>query len=255
MSQENGELDICVHVPKNAGITWRGLLIAKFGSENVFSNDVRSGRISSMKAQGFKADNSQWRGFKWLPEVVPPPLAQTTLAVRDRIIGHSPQHALQHARAVIGHFAVDTFDNVPEAQNANYFTIVRQPLDRMLSHYLYLLQLQRLMPRMRHWGETHNVNQDFGSFALDPTLKNYQAQFIGNDMSRYAAVGVFDNLGNFFARAGLIVDSQAPFPWLNQTTKQARSQDEAIIRDRGFVREFSEFHALDYELYETAKSG
>lgn len=249
MNRVERDLDICVHVPKNGGITWRGLLIDKYGPDRVFGSDVRSGRLSSMEAQGFKADNSQRGWRETLGKNTPALIAQAVAAVRDRKIGEDPSLALSKARVVIGHFAVDTFDAYPQSQDAEYNTVLRDPLVRMVSHYKYLNQLEKLMPRMRHWGEAHNAGRPFTEFALDPMLQNYQAQFVGDNLRRYSLVGVAENLPEFFTTAGLIGASE-PVARLNGTTWTG----EAIgVGDPGFVRDFTKFHEIDYILHQEAR--
>lgn len=237
--------EIHVHVPKSAGITIRGLLIEKYGPENVYSNDVVSGRLASMAKQGFKADNSQRGGRNKLAKIVTPTMAQVGLAIRDRLIGEEPSVVIKKASAVIGHFAVDTFDTIPEASQADYFTVLRNPLDRMVSHYRYLKQLDHKMAKMRHWGAGHNPHRPFTEFALDERLQNYATKFTGTDLGRYALVGTFERLDDFCNAIGLSIPGQLA-PNLNEGKWHGQVNG---IDDPGFVRDFEKFHSLDYETY------
>lgn len=237
--------DIYVHTPKTAGITLRGLLIDKYGPENVWNNDVVSGKLSNMQRQGFKADNSQRGGREKLGELVPTFLAQAAGALRDKIIGEQPEDALPKARVIIGHFAVSAFDGLPEAASADYYTIVREPLDRMASHYRYLNQLKKLMPKMRHWGANHDAARPFSDFAFDEQLQNYQTRFTGEELGRYALVGVYEDLPKFFVERGLLEPYTMP-KCLNKTTNTDVLPE---LGDPGFVRDFQDFHAIDYKVY------
>jgi len=238
--------EIHVHVPKTAGITVRGLLIEKYGPANVYGSDVVSGRLSSMEKQGFKADNSQRGGRNKLAKLVTPTMAQVGLAVRDRIIGEEPAEALKKASAVTGHFNVDAFAGIPEADAADYITMLRNPLERMVSHYRYLKQLDHKMGKMRHWGAGHNPNRPFGEFAFDERLQNYESQFVGTDLGRYALIGTFERIDEFCENAGLIMVGE-PVRNLNEGKWHGPVDS---FTDSSFVHDFEQFHAVDYSLYD-----
>ena len=245
--------DIFVHVPKTAGITLRGLLIDKYGPEYVYGCDIRSGRLSNMARQGFKADNSQREGRHKLAAVaakVPPVVAQTALAVRDKAIGEAPVEAFPKAKAIIGHFAVTTFDGIPESSQSSYYTILREPLQRMASHYRYLQQLRKLLPLMRHWGENHPIDLPFNQFALHESLQNYQTSFTGENLGRYALVGTYEKLPEFFVEAGLLHENETP-SHLNETTWRGSLPG---LNDPGFIRDFKDYHAIDYAVYDAASN-
>jgi hypothetical protein len=206
---------------------------------------VVSGRFASMERQGFRSDNSQRDGRNKLAKLVTPTMAQIGLAVRDRVIGEDPAEVLKKAKAVTGHFNVDAFNDIPNAANAEYYTILRNPLDRMVSHYRYLKQLDPEISKMRHWGAGHNPNRPFSKFAFDERLQNYATQFTGTDLGRYALVGSFDRLDEFCEMISLSLPGQLVAK-LNAGKWHGNLDG---VNDPGFLRDFADFHSVDYELY------
>lgn len=235
-------------MPKTAGISLRGLLIDKFGPDNVWGTDVRTGRLASMERQGFKADNSQRGRRANLGLLTPSFVAQAVMSVREKIIYEDATEALPKARVVSGHFAVNSFDDIATATEADYFTILREPLSRMQSHYRYLQQLRQLIPKMRHWGEKHNPDLPFEKFAFEPELQNYQTSFTGNYLGRYTLVGIYEQLPKFFIENDLLEPNRVA-PYLNKTEWQ---DPLSVCADPGFKTDFEEFHAQDYALYSQA---
>jgi len=121
-------------------------------------------------------------------------------------------------------------------------TVVRNPLERAWSHYSHWQEAAGTM-----WWHDGSIpfSEDvtFESFAFDPALQNYQANYLGSIAC--ATVGIASNLELFMERVGI-----AQVPKVLQLN--GGLYENLPHFDPGFVHEFEAFHAADYDLYQEA---
>jgi hypothetical protein len=195
-----------------------------------------------------KRENTSGRLDK-LIQLTPP--AAVRLAVRFwENAATSDDKAFQRAAVIFGHFAVDRFDDVEDASDASYRVVVREPLDRMVSHYRFSQQQRGYAPALRGWMSGQDIDLAFPDFALDASVHNFQTRYTGTDPNRYDLIGTVDRLPAFLATAGLI-ESGSVVPFKNKTKWEGRPADP-ILNDPGFQRDFQAAHAADYEFYQAA---
>ena len=103
------------------------------------------------------------------------------------------------------------------------FTILREPVDRLVSHYRYLLALNESNNPMRAALKEHH--DDFAWFAMQPRLRNLYARHLYQvPVSRVTYFGVYEHLDKaWFQIASLLRPDHIPIPLpkVNTTAKRA----------------------------------
>jgi hypothetical protein len=255
-----------VHIEKTAGTSVRYSVEQAVGSENVYVYSPESDRLTK-SSEGLKPVTSPLLdrlrlGFS--NPVLGPlfMLAYPRISARykDRIRKSAPALEVPtDAKVVFGHFAADRFDSLlPEGTTVIRAVVLREPLERMRSHY-------------DHWKRTR-ANEDwrvhipysnlsFEQFSLLPEMQNYQSQALaGKELSDFDIVGTADRTEAFtetFIKAligvGLISHSQevsVEHKRYNRTPEKRRTLLEGL--DQTFLEAFSVFHQQDYKLYSQA---
>ena len=84
------------------------------------------------------------------------------------------------------------------------FTIIREPISRLISHYRYLLALNESSNPMRAALKDHD--DDFAWFANQPRLRNiYARHFYQVPVSRVTYFGLFENLDHSWSQIGSLL--------------------------------------------------
>lgn len=238
------------HIEKTAGRSTRRALIGSYGAESVL--------LYRSASDGLIRASDRIRRAEETPDVIAkkvvrnPALypfmwaARLTVAKLERHREHPADELPQNFSAISGHFSGDRFvDSVPP-EEADYVSVVREPLDRMRSHY-------------QHWRDTggkasfrlklpYKPNMGFEEFAFLEELRNYQTTSLGVDPSRYRLIGVLEQLPAFLEELGL-VENPRETPHVGGAIYSGDYN-----HDEGFVVDFKDFHAADYELYQNTAS-
>lgn len=180
---------------------------------------------------------------------------------RERIRRRHPTLEIPEGTNVIfGHFAADKFDGMLNQEPIRGI-IIRDPLDRMRSHYDHWKRNRGYEDWRVHIPFRRGMT--FEEFAMLPQLQNYQTQALaGKDISTFDVVGVTEHTEEFteaflqrLAQEGLTLpDHMSNFEQrrLNITPQRQRSSTEGLSLE--FLQAFQEFHAQDYVLYEQART-
>lgn len=239
--------DVYVQVPRTAGTSLRQALIAHHGDENVFVYGMTKDILLRADRQVYRQESAQYNSLRKVLKHVP---GAMHLAMKARELrATSEEDAFTEARAVIGHFAIDRFAAEAAATRASFLTVVRQPLRRMVSHYK-VAQSSPAQPGS--WTNLGDRELPFADFALSEPVQNFQTSYTGIDPNAFAVLGTTEQFGNFLVQAGLSAHSSVT-PHINQSQSRPATFD-SVLADKGFVREFEEFHTQDYEFYEAASA-
>lgn len=131
-------------------------------------------------------------------------------------------------------------------------TILREPIDRLVSHYRYLLALNDFSNSMRAALWDHD--DDFTWFAMQPRLRNLYARHLYQvPVARVAYFGVYENLDHSWSRiASLLRPGQSVIP-LSKANTTANRASVVIPRPKiseQLRKELEDMHAEDVALYQ-----
>jgi hypothetical protein len=243
-------VDIFVHVPKTAGISLRSEVITHYGGDRTWVYSSSSDLYFRADRQLYHPEKTSHIALRGITRYLPGPVKKGLLVARDKIGGGTDaEEAYAKADAIIGHFKHDAFEDCPVAREERLFTVVREPLSRIVSHYRYLQQSHKMGSHVLGWMQEDDPSLPFSEFALSEHVRNLQTRYTGCDPTKYADIGTTEKFDAFLHRTNLM-DQEATSPWINMTV--APDLDDPILHDAGFQKDFQTFHAADYEFYEAA---
>ena len=236
-----------VHIEKTAGTTIKSLYNREYGADNVWGYSASEGRYRSLGKKFFDIDSRRQQEMRARLFRDVPHLARIGQLVLNSLPSHKAlqvEEVRDVAKVIIGHFTFDQVSEYLDPAQFSYRTIVRHPLQRMLSHYDFLLR--RSVPRSKMRVAALDANAlSFEDFSLQSSVQNYQSQAVGMRLDQYGLVGVVDHMDAFLAEAGLLSLGETA-PRINKSpVKTPRKLSSSFMND------FETFHTQDYELYHT----
>lgn len=246
--------DIFVHVPKTAGTSLQQAIIMHYGpratywynevTDSLFRTD--KGTLSTGRSGGDRIKQALER----MPGIVLSSVATASELVKKRTSTH-PEAAFAKASAITGHLTVDRYADLQTFHSAPLYTVVREPLARMVSQYRHTQRSWRVSREHGNgWASRSDPRLSFRDLCFSETLQNFQTGYTGTDFGRYALVGTTENVGQFMLATGLVADEDE-VPHVNRSFGSS-GIDDSILRDNGFIKDFRAFHAADYAFYDLA---
>ena len=208
-----------IHMPKCAGASVRALLESGFPGQVEFSYESYF-RIPLAERLKIIAEDME-----------------TPVEVTDKTI-------------VYGHYFPVKYLGKNLNPSLKLTTILRDPLERMRSHYIYWnsgVFEHYLCDKMKaeRWS--------FTDFAFSAEMQNFYAQYsINVPVERYDYIGIYENLQNSVKQclATIGLDLPPDFIVPHKNGRATRDDDLLSTIDR---EAFKQWHAEDYALYEAAK--
>jgi len=155
-------------------------------------------------------------------------------------------------QVIHGHFSANKYSLTP---GSKMFTFVRNPAERLLSHYFYWKAIYDIGDRRYKFiNEIFEKNFSIDEFIFHPYLRNYQSKYIdGLRIDKFIFVGVADD-GYFDLDLRYLFHHILKIPLDDDRIKIENSTNvryEEIIKciDMGKLRRH---HSDDYELYNLA---
>lgn len=227
----NGKVVIFLHIPKAAGMTLNHVLKRQFRPGDIYG---LPGRRSHHEMEEFR---------------------------------RLPVSRKRHIRVLTGHMHFGLHESIPAP--ATYITIMREPIERMISHYYYVLR----EPKHYLYKEVVSKRMSFEEYAcngISPELDNGQTKAISGlfTESGQCTEEAFDlakkNIEQHFALVGLaerfdetalllrkIFDWGMPFYMRENCTPNRPARDAFSAKVLARVAEHNEY---DIRLYEFAKA-
>ncbi len=151
---------------------------------------------------------------------------------------------------VYGHFFPVKYTGLIRKKDTKIVTILRDPAERMLSHYKSWNSLKTSDHYL--WQKMKSQKWSFHDFAFSKEMRNFYAQyFFGVPVQRFSYIGIFENLEESiqkcFEELCIPGSDDNDIPHLNVSSKSFDTALSGEILDR-----FKNFHAKDYVIYNYA---
>ena len=174
------------------------------------------------------------------------------LLERTKIIAEVLENpvAVASGTIVYGHFLPIKHLGKMLDQSLKLTTILRDPLERMRSHYIYW---NAGIFEHYLWQKMKTLNWSFNEFAFCPEMQNFYSQYsVHVPIERYNYIGLYENLDvsvrQCFTTLNLHLPIDAVLPHTNASLKHAHDGIVDIDSDK-----FKQWHCEDYAFYAAAK--
>ncbi|MGR9108338.1 MAG: sulfotransferase family 2 domain-containing protein [Gammaproteobacteria bacterium] len=217
---------IFVHVPKAAGSSLRLAISARVGDERIF------------------IDNNQ-------------PMAKAgwhrkSLCLIASCYARQPREPVIFGHFLAGKYARFTGSGFVKRPGNRYAIVLREPLQRAISHYYYWKRTD--LPGHRIWERCMRENWSLERFLLGPEHINFQSRFVWRfPMEQFDFVGLADRFQDSLKLLGEIFPEfkELDFLWANANEEPAR--DSLYSIDANLDQEFKRLNRLDYSVYHRAE--
>lgn len=241
---------LSVHIEKTGGTSVRGALVQHFGPERVLLYDRMNDAVMRASERTIQRENPRVDEIiRRLKQV--PLLSQVRRLhllfkeASEQDLRFPPEQLPDDFDVLHGHLDIERFEGI--FKNPRLITVVRDPLERMISHYQHAGVIKgksRIPP------PGFSKSMEFEEFSMLPSLQNFQTRRLGGKtLSDFYLVGTTEKLPDFLLALGLINKGDST-PFLNKGVGRSRS---SVSITAGFRRLFETQHALDYETYANAR--
>jgi len=234
-SQRTSPLIIFIHLPKTGGTTMRSVLEQQYGGAQIFK--------------------------------VPPPSATGKQKIDD--FSKLPPEERDTFKVVYGHFDYGAHIGLEET-NFTYFTILRNPVDRVISHYYFVKQ--RTNHRLHKNVVSEDMSlQEYATSGLTKEVDNHQTRvLIGKEgvtpafgacpseflerakqhlQNEFAVVGTSERFDETLLVLQEVLGWSIPF-YVSRNITKSRPKSDALPPD--VVEAISKYNQLDLELHRYA---
>ena len=209
---------ISVHIPKTAGSSFKKILEAYFEDKILF--DYEDAPINT------------------------PPFFRKYKALKDSFL--TPKRLHGNARCIHGHFMPYKYSRL-DRNKTLFVTWLRNPLERMISHYKYWIRTYTPQsPRLHR--KIVEEKWSLEDFCFSPATRNFYAQFLWSfPLELFDFIGITESFDEdlqvfgqkFLSKEALKSESENVAP-----PEAARFSPSESFRVR-----FEDFHAEDYRMY------
>ncbi len=160
-------------------------------------------------------------------------------------------HIFDNIKCIHGHFLPLKYRLVLKSNNTNFVTWLRDPVERMVSHYYYWKRNYRPATAPALHRKVIQENWSLERFCLGPELQNLYSQFLwGFPPDLFNFIGITEYYledFNFFTNTFLGIS-------LPQEKKNINSkkENEKYINDPAFRAEIEFHHQKDMNIYQMA---
>lgn len=234
-----------LHVERTAGVSVQHLYEQRYRGNGFLWYSTRDGLFAPFNIQHGRYEDAQMQAHAHLARDAPDIRARILQQRTSLRLQHAvpPEQLADKAKVVLGHFALNMISRFLPASEHEYRTVVRDPLQRMWSHYNFWRAYNgdvghRAVPPF-------SEDTSFEQFALHGLMQNYQTQATGTDPGIYTHLGTTRYLTQFVQETGL-----APRTTVAPTANHF--SDPLPPLSPVFVSEFQDAHREDYAFYAAA---
>ncbi len=159
-------------------------------------------------------------------------------------------YKLKEIECIHGHFLPYKYSSLVHNDNVNFITWLRDPIDRLASHYYYWLRAYNKDTSGVFHKEVVENNWTFEKFCFSSEMKNFYNQFLWNfPLNNFSFIGIVEEYNTdcaFFAKK-FLRDENIIIPNINVNPNKKK-----YITDKTLINELRAFHGKDYEIYNTA---
>lgn len=217
-------LMISVHLPKTAGVSFRTSLAEHFGHQLL--QDYADRPVNT------------------------PPVLRHQQALQAAL--DNTERDFSQAACIHGHFLPLKYLSVASRYQARFITWMRDPIERLVSHYYYWQQTYQPATAMTLHRRVVEEGWTLDRFCLSEELRNTYAQFLwGFPLAYFEFIGITEHYSEdlaYFSRVFLNGTQALKTQQLNVGTNKTKSAP----LDAGLRREAEAWHAQDVQIYRRA---
>ena len=245
---------VSTHIEKTAGTSLQEFYTRFYGRKNVY---IYSSDTDSLICADRLIMRARVNVFVDRFRLLSKQLGLTSLAhtfVLGHLSGHKNNYALDklpnHCSIIHGHFVADKFDGV--VMNPLRTVVLREPLERMLSHYKYWKEAKGITNH--RISVPFDDNLSFVEFSSQECLRNFQSSAFGSlELRDFDLVGVTQHLSNFVDKfikmyPKKMKDFKEEVKRLNTSPQSSADYDRFGI-DEHFIKRFKIENEIDYSNY------
>ncbi len=211
---------IFVHIPKSAGTSFKGLL----------KKIYKPSEIIVVDSDGWYKD-----------------MNYSVAANRTNLPGAQQIQPPASVKCITGHFNASCFVNL--YPNADYITWVRDPIQRMISHYNYYLRIGAYYGQIAPTKRSYDII-DLETYATHSYNVNFMTQLINIPLTKFKFIGIVEKydeeIKRFKETFGIDINEESQHYNLNPEKKSV--QETYNVSDEQ-KEKLMKLHAEDYKLY------
>lgn len=212
---------ISVHLPKTAGSSFKKILEAYFEDKILF--DYEDAPINT------------------------PPFFRKYKALKDSFL--TPKRLHGNARCIHGHFLPYKYSRL-DRNKTLFVTWLRNPLERMISHYRYWVRSYTPNSSRLH-RKIVEEKWSLEDFCFSHFMRNFYAQFLWSfPLEKFDFIGITENFDADLQTFGQKFLSKRKIKSVSENVAPLR--DKHCLPSENFRKKFEKFHAVDYQLYRKA---
>lgn len=155
---------------------------------------------------------------------------------------------LENYDAIHGHFDINEFDL--SAEGIRSFCFVRDPYDRVVSHFKYYNQnfIEGPFSEKVHSGEV-----GFEAFAFSENMKNLQCRMMGQYVvDDFDLVGNSKDFNSYIPSIEQLINARSKHAAIEQLNVSVKGSNGVNKPTENFMERFKKHHARDYEMFKRA---